>query len=132
MIPQNLNIDFTEESEVEMPDLTYQIVDGEVVAGTVDGLEAVKQAIAVMLSVERYEHAIYSWQYGAELHDLIGKDIAYVCPELARRITDALLSDERILDVYDFEFSKSGNVVNCNFAVSTIYGETNITKEVEV
>lgn len=132
MIPQNLNIEITEENEVEMPDLTFHVIDGEEVAGLVDGLESIKQAIAIMLGVERYQHAIYSWQFGAELHDLIGKDISYVCPELARRITDALLSDDRILDVYDFEFSKSGNTVHCSFAVSTIYGETNFVKEVEV
>lgn len=133
MIPLNLNAstDNTVESYQE-PDLTYRVVGGEKITGTVDELEAIKQAVAVMLSVERYEHLIYSWDYGVELQDLIGKDVAYVCPEAARRIKEALLQDERILGVDGWSFSKNGSTINVAFTVHTVYGDISTNKEVTI
>lgn len=137
MIPQNLNYeadtDETSANEIESePDLTYRIVNGEVVAGTIDGIEAVKQSIAIMLNVERYEHEIYSWQYGTEFEDLIGTDASLACPEISRRITEALMTDERITDVYDFAFEQSGSAINCSFTVKSVYGEISSAKEVSI
>lgn len=134
MIPTNLNTpsDATEEALYQEPDLTYRVVGGEKITGTVDELEAIKQAIAVMLSVERYEHLIYSWDFGVELQDLIGQDVAYVCPESARRIKECLLQDERILGVDGWSFTKSGSSINVAFTVHTIYGDINTNKEVTI
>ena len=36
------------------------------VAGSVDGLDAVRQSVRLILSVERYHWLIHSWQYGVE------------------------------------------------------------------
>jgi len=43
-----------------------------------------------------------------------------VIPE---RITEALLSDDRINDVSDFEFEIKGNRLTVRFIVHSIYGE---------
>lgn len=74
------------------------------IRGYTDGLDAMKQAIFKILQTERYQYIMYSWNYGIETLDLYGEPISYVCPELERRITEALLWDERIESVDNFEF----------------------------
>ena len=90
-----------------------------------DELEAYKQAVYKILNTERYEHVIYSWNYGVELKELFGQHIAYVVPELERRIREAIMQDNRTVSVTDFQFdtSKFGEVV-VSFKATSIYGET--------
>ena len=96
----------------------------------VDDLDAVKQAIYLILSTERYEYIIYSWDYGVELVDLIGKPMPYVMAEVPRRITEALTQDDRIEDVVDFEFEMKGKQLHVKFTVISNLG--NIPTELEV
>lgn len=98
--------------------------------GYVDDLESVKQAIYLILSTERYAYVIYSWDYGIELVDLIGKPIPYCMSEIPRRVTEALLVDNRIEDVIDFEFEQKGKKLHTTFTVVTNVG--NISSELEV
>ena len=70
MIPDNVTLDTTLE-EVEIPTNTHKInYDKERVNGYVDNLEAMKQAIYLILNTERYAYPIYSWGYGIELVEL--------------------------------------------------------------
>lgn len=133
MIPTNraLQKDF---EIITQPTKTYQIdSENKMIRGTVDGREAMKQAIYKILSTERYESIIYSWNYGVELAELYGKPLSYVCPELERRIKEALLWDDRILNVSDFAFdtTKKGEVTIA-FTVTTIYGEIPTEKAVKI
>ena len=114
-----------QEFEVEEePSKNYRMdIYGETICGKIDGLEAMKQVIYKILNTERYQHIIYSWNYGVELEDLYGEPSSYVCPELERRITEALLVDTRISSVTDFEHDLSvKGVVHTAFTVHTIYG----------
>ena len=112
--------DFTEE-EIPSKDYALDIPNSKIV-GVVEGLDAVKQAIYLILNTERYEHLIYSWDYGVEFGDLIGEPMSYVIPEVERRITEALTQDDRIESVTDFEFEKTKNKLHVTFIVTTIYG----------
>ncbi len=104
----------------------------EYVAGYADKLEAMKQVVFKILSTERYKYKIYSWDYGVELENLFGKPVDYVVPELRRRIRDALIQDERIIEVDEFDFDTSKcSVVAVNFTVHTIYGDFVSGKEVK-
>lgn len=133
MIPINLSEEITmEKGTARQPDLTFHIVEQRIITGMADGLEAVRQAIEICLNTERYEHMIYTWDYGVELHPLIGQDVAYCCPEIARRVQDALLQDERILSVDEWRFEKEGHTIIVSFTVHTIYGDVDQRKEVEV
>lgn len=112
---------------------TYKIVtneDEERIAGYTDNLDAIKQAIYLILNTERYQYIIYSWDYGVELLDLYGKPMPYVMSELPRRIKEALTQDDRIEDVTDFEFEKKRKVLHVTFTVVTSFG--NIPTEMEV
>lgn len=97
----------------------------------VDGQEAVKQAIFLMLNIERYDHLIFSWNTGVEFKDLIGKPTAYVASEVQRRITECLLQDDRITDITDFEVTTSKNKVHVTCTAHTIFGEVQLEREVE-
>jgi hypothetical protein len=100
----------------ELPSRTYKLhAPPNTVSGLTDKRDAVRQAIYLILSVERYEHIIYSWNYGVELKDLFGKPTSYALPEIKRRVTEALTQDTRITGTDDFEFDVRGNVIHVTF-----------------
>lgn len=123
------------EQEFEMeqqPTHTYKMdLAGERVRGYTDGQEAMKQAIYKILSTERYRYIMYSKNYGIELTDLYGEPLSYVCPELKRRITEALTWDDRIesVDCFEFDSSKKGEV-RVTFTAHTIFGDVAAQKVV--
>lgn len=131
MLPEvNLNIDFTIE---EQSSKTYNLnTDKNVMNGTIDELEAIKQAIYLILNIERYEYLIYSWNYGFEIKDLIGEEYSYVCSELKRRIEEALTQDTRITSVDAFSFEKNKGKVHVTFTAHTIYGDAETETEVSI
>ncbi len=123
MIPSvndGLAADFVEE---EPSSRTYW-VDWEtgLIRGFCDGLKAVEQAIYKILHTQRYEHIIYSWNYGAELSGLFGQPAPYVYSEIKRLVEEALLSDSRIAAVDDFSFEKQRGKIRVRFTVMTQYG----------
>jgi hypothetical protein len=107
-------------------------LDRSTIAGYVDEREAMAQAIYLILNTERYEYLIYSWDYGIESVDLIGQPVSFVMPELKRRITEALMQDTRITGVDNFQFSNLKGKVQASFTVSTIFGEVNAEKVVNI
>lgn len=132
MIP-SLETQFLEEvsdEKIVSKDYFYD-TDNEKINGTVEDIEAVKQAIYFMLNTERYEHIIYSWDYGVELVNLIGMPPDYVEPEAERVITECLKTDNRIEDVTDFEFEYFKKGIHITFRVMTIYGQS-IKSEVDI
>lgn len=133
MIPSVKN-ELTNDFEFEeMPTNTFKLNEAyNQIYSFTDGLEAMKQAIYLILNIERYEYIIFSWNYGVELADLFGKPSSYVMAELERRISEALLQDSRIKSVEDFEFDREKNKVFCKFKVKTIYGEIDSEKVVYI
>lgn len=125
MIPSANTILTAELNVVTMPSKQHRMdLDRNRILGTCDSLEAVKQSIFKILNTERYEYLIYSWNYGIELKDLFGQPPMLVCPELERRVKEALLQDDRITTVDEFEFDTSQNgVVSVTFTVHTIFGD---------
>ncbi|MBG0219998.1 DUF2634 domain-containing protein [Clostridioides difficile] len=115
------------------PSKTFKLnMERNKVDGICDDVEALKQTIFLTLNTERYQHLIYSWNYGVELNDLIGEPISYVIPELERRITEALVQDDRIENVDNFEFENQKGKVQCKFIVHTKYGNIKAEKVVSI
>lgn len=134
MIPEindGLTADF--EDAIEQPSKTYKLntVKNRIV-GFIDEIEALKQAIFLILNIERYDYIIYSWNYGVELKDLFGKPIPFVLPEIKRRVTEALVQDDRIDSVDNFKFEVNKGKVLATFTVHSIYGEIEAEKEVMI
>lgn len=67
------------------------------------------------------------------LEEYDGEPVTWVCPELERRISEALAVDERITGVTDFEFDLTvKGVVHAYFTVKTIYGDIKAEKGVKI
>jgi hypothetical protein len=101
-----------------------------IVSGTIDDLAALQQSIYLTLSIEADQYIIYPHTYGLKTIDLIGEQPYYIRAILTDRIKDALLRDDRITDVTNFEFENNKNKMHVTFTVSTIYGAMNVTKVV--
>jgi len=129
-VNDDLQKDFEIEEETSH---TYKLnLDNSTIARYVDDLEAMKQAIYLILNIERYEYLIYSWNYGIELNDLYGQPIPFVLPELKRRITEALVQDSRILGVDNFSFETNKGKVHATFTVHTIFGDVEAERVVTI
>lgn len=134
MIPSTVGF-LDQDFEIEeQPSQTYRMdLKGDSVRGMCDELEAMRQTVFRILQTERYQYIIYPWYYGIETLDLYAEPVTYVCPELERRITEALTVDTRITSVTDFQhdLSKKG-VIHTTFTVHTTYGEMKAEKEVKI
>lgn len=117
-----------------LPSKDYaMILDRVIISGYNNGKEAMKQTIYKILNTERYQYIIYSWNYGIELLDLFGMPVTYVCPEIERRVKEALMQDDRItgVDEFTFDLSKKG-VVHTFFTAHTIFGDIKADREVSI
>ena len=133
MIPKSY-VNIPDINIVTIPTKTYKMdLDGNSISGFTDQQDAMKQAIYKILRTERYKYIIYSWNYGIELEDLFGMPVSYCVPEIERRVFEALLQDNRIIDVDTFEFdiSKKGTVA-VTFTASTVFGKIEINEEVNI
>lgn len=117
----------------EQTSKTYYLnIEKNTISNFCDGIEAMKQTIYCILNTERFEHLIYSWNYGIELKHLIGENTTFVIPELERVITEALMQDTRISEVNNFEFETKENTILAKFTVVTTVGEIEVEKVVSV
>lgn len=135
MIPSIENYEDEDEQEMDFdlksePSFTYAMkISGDEVTesrfiGKVDDVNAMQQAIMKILSTERYENEIYSWNFGIETRDLYGMDVLFVMSEIKTRIGDAITADDRFESVDDFVVEKVGKcIVHCTFTVTTTDGE---------
>lgn len=91
----------------------------------VTDLDALKQRIFCILSTERNAHIILR-DFGVELNDIIGSSKDYAYAVLTERIKSALMEDDCVTDVSDFEYINSkSNFDNMyiRFKVHSIFGE---------
>lgn len=114
----------------ELPSLTYRLdLDKGRIAGKIDGMEAVEQAIRKAIITPRFKCLIYDSQYGSELESaVIARDAGreYVRATAERFIKDALLPDTRILSVDDVEVGFDGDNAFFRFRADTIFGTTEL------
>ena len=115
----------------ERPSLTW-IADPVTrrLRGRGDNYEAVRQAVEVIVSVERFRWQIYSPNFGIELDGLLGNDPGFVASELRRRLTDAFLPDNRILGISDFSYTFQDPVLTASVTVNTVFGPVKTGMEV--
>lgn len=131
MIPNSsLNESLEIIEDIETSKTYKMLIDGN--NGYIDGIESLKQFVYKVLNTERYTYPIYSFNYGIELENLLGKDFDYIKIELKRRIEECLLEDDRINSVSDFKFNRKLDSLNVEFNVESIYGTINVDKEVKI
>lgn len=109
----------------------YKIVNENRIQGYVDGLDAIKQAIFHILSIERYAYPIYDENYGIEFEQFIGEDLDYLKANIQQVLYEALTYDLRISNVTVTDIKTIDvSTVLISFTVESIYG--NLVLEVNV
>ncbi|BBI32053.1 DUF2634 domain-containing protein [Cohnella abietis] len=130
MIPSGSSITAEKLESVQQPSRTYRLdLINKRMAGVVDGLEAVRQAVLKILQTDRFDHYVYSGDYGSEISRLGGGTPLLMQSQIAHRIKEALLQDDRISDVMDIQITVSGDNALATFTVVTDFG--NFTSEVK-
>lgn len=91
----------------------------------ISGLEAVRQYVMLALRIPRYAHAIYSADTGNELADMLSDPDTtpdYKMMEIERLVTEAIIYDDRIRRVYDFNIEHIEDAFYVSFKVDTAAG----------
>lgn len=132
ILPESLDISGGVTFE-KQPSLTWFInKDTNRIQGTVEDFAAVRQAVEIILNTERFRWQIYKPYSGMQWDGLIGQDPGYVALELKRRVTEALMVDDRITGVSDFSYSADGDELTASLTVNTVYGEIQTSVEVKM
>ncbi|WP_019124629.1 DUF2634 domain-containing protein [Peptoniphilus grossensis] len=123
------------EQEIEIvlqPSFTHKmLIEEERVKGYTDGEEAVKQFIYKCINTEKGIYPIYP-NFGVKKRDLFGKPKNYAFVVLTRRISDALMLDDRIEDVYEFKYHEDWSQdlnLGMSFKVSLVGREKSVDIE---
>lgn len=132
MTPNSVNVEISN-YEIQ-PSYTYRLdLENGRIAGNIDGSDSVYQAIVKILNTDKYAHEIYDWNYGQEILKLVGKEFSYIEVRLPQIIEEALLQDDRVKEVTDFEITQNNmDTVTASFRVVTIFSQINYTTEVKV
>ena len=94
----------------------------------VEGNDAIKVWILKTLLINRYEFEIFSWDYGSELMDLIGKAYtpSLTKEEAKRYIKEALEINPYIINIDVVDVSFSDSILRGEVKIKTIYGEDDL------
>ncbi len=124
-----------DDEELELEELEEEIIPpkeygidfktGQLTGEIVEGREAIKVWIWLVLQTPRYRYYIYTWDYGNEFEDLIGQAYTEEYIEAAAQwmTEDCLLENEDIQSISEFSVSMSGDTLTVSFTANTIYGD---------
>ena len=120
------------EEEIKPPrEYSIDFKTGQLTGEIVEGKEAIKVWIWLVLQTPRYRYYIYTWDYGNEFEDFIGKGYTeeYIEAEAQRMTEDCLLVNENIQSITEFSVSMEGDTLTVSFTANTIYGEIEFKDE---
>ena len=94
-----------------------------------EGNEALRVWIYKALKVDRFQYEIYSWNFGSEISDLMGKGYtpALTQSEIKRYIEEALSTNPYIEEVKIEETSFKDNTLSVKLTVNSIYGNMEVS-----
>ena len=130
------NIDIAESEEnkvIEVPrEYGIDFTTGQLTGKIVEGIEAIKVWIWLCMHTERFRHAIYSSDYGTALDQYFGHVLSdeYINTDCESEISDALLMNEYIESIEDFEAVRNSDTLNIKFRVVTKFGSLEVDESV--
>ena len=120
-VNDNIQADF---SFTQKPGYSHRLdFKNKCIVGYLDGLEAYRQAVFMILNSERTQYEIYSWNFGIEAKRLQGRPVELVEAWGERAITDALMQDDRTVFVGDFKWTHSKSKSHVLFTAECAEGE---------
>lgn len=126
------NIEAEQPKEIKTPkEYEIDFKTGQLTGRVVEGVEAIKVWIWIALQTPRYRYYIYSWDYGNEFEDLIGRGYSeeYINTEVQRMTEDCLLVNEHIESITDFSVTMENDQLTISFTANTIYGTIQFDNE---
>lgn len=90
--------------------------------GRGDNWEAVRQAVEIIVNVERFKWQIYTPNFGTDYDGLLGTEPGYAASELRRRLEDAFLPDNRILGIEEYSYTFTDVSLTVSFTARTVFG----------
>lgn len=115
------------EDEEELPvEFGVDFTSGRMTGGKVKGADAIKVWAWNALHTPRYRYEQFSWDYGSELEDLIGRSsrpIEYIASEAKRMCEECLIQNRFIEGIRDFDCMIVMGVLVCSFTIITTFGE---------
>ena len=126
------SIEAEQPKEIKTPkEYEIDFKTGQLTGRVVEGVEAIKVWIWLALQTPRYRYYIYSWDYGNEFEDLIGRGYSeeYINTEVQRMTEDCLLVNEHIESITDFSVTMENDQLTISFTANTIYGTIQFDNE---
>jgi hypothetical protein len=109
------------------PNKTYEIdfATGEINNRFVDGKEAIRQAIQKAMLTPRFEHLIYSFDYGNEVQQLIEESVSFELleREVIRLTSECIEQDDRVKYADRFFVTRKADGLYIQFEVELFDGE---------
>lgn len=102
------------------------------ISGYTDGLQAMTQAVEIIVNIERFFWQIYSPNFGMQWRGLIGNNPDFVGAEMKKRLDNAFSVDTRIYGTSNYNYSVNGDVLTATFTVNTVYGDVSQSVEVNL
>ena len=95
----------------------------------IEGKEALKIWIYKALKIDRFQYEIYSWNFGSEISDLMGKGYtqALTQSEIKRYIEEALYINPYVKEVQILETSFKDNTLSVKLSVDSVYGNMEVS-----
>lgn len=95
----------------------------------VEGNEAIKTWVYLALLTPNKQYPIYSWDYGTEVKELIGKNYtkALTKAEAQRLIEECLIINPYIVEVQVIDAIFKENTLTCDIKITTIYGDLEVS-----
>ena len=95
----------------------------------VEGNEAIKTWVYLALLTPNKQYPIYSWDYGTEVKELIGKNYtkALTKAEAQRLIEECLIINPYIVEVQVVDTDFKEATLTCDIKITTIYGDLEVS-----
>ena len=126
--------DLIEEEEEEYYPKEYDIdfLTGKLTGKIAEGARALAIWAYLAIKTQRYKYFQYSWEYGCEICELIGKTYSdeYIHSEVNRMLTECLEVNPYINEVDNLQIDRSDDTLKITFTILTDYGDEEVTAEV--
>ena len=134
LIPQNdINLlEVGNQNHITSSKTFYLDFEKKKIVGMIDGKKAIEQSILLALSTTRFKYLIFSWNYGEEINNLIGKPKDLARAELPRLLNECLLVDDRISAIEDIVITDVEEGLHVSFTAVTVHGDISIEREVKI
>lgn len=119
-----------EDDTTEEPYREYELdpVTGKLTGRIIEGTDAVAVWALLALRSERYDHTIYSWDFGEEFSAMIGNSYEpdLLQSEVQRMVEECLLVNEHITGIKDLVAEQIDDLLHITFTLVTDQGDAEV------